>query len=109
MRRKIRLIAGAVTVFALGSALPSPPVHTQGRTTMTAIATDEDFFRALKELSNWGRWGKDDQLGPSNLITPAKRKQALSLVKEGIFGAVRGWAHRQRGVARRCRTLHART
>ena len=35
-------------------------------------------------LSNWGRWGKDDQRGTQNLITPAKRKQAAALVKEGF-------------------------
>jgi kynurenine formamidase len=38
----------------------------------------------MKELSNWGRWGKDDQAGTVNLITNAKRKQAAALVKEGI-------------------------
>src|SRR4029079_1514452 len=49
-----------------------------------AIATEEDFRRAMKELSNWGRWGADDELGAANLITPAKRKQALALAKEGL-------------------------
>ena len=53
----------------------------QTRKTMT---TEEDFMRATKELSNWGRWGKDDELGAANFITPAKRKQAAALVKEGI-------------------------
>jgi kynurenine formamidase len=43
-----------------------------------------DFERWKKELSNWGRWGNDDQIGALNLITPAKRRQAASLVKEGI-------------------------
>ena len=38
----------------------------------------------MKELSNWGRWGPDDELGASNLITPAKRKQAAALVEEGL-------------------------
>jgi hypothetical protein len=38
----------------------------------------------MKELSNWGRWGKDDELGAANLITPAKRKQAVTLVTEGL-------------------------
>lgn len=38
----------------------------------------------MKELSNWDRWGPDDELGASNLITPAKRKQAAALVKEGL-------------------------
>jgi kynurenine formamidase len=37
-----------------------------------------------KDLSNWGRWGKDDQIGALNLITPAKRKEAAALVKEGF-------------------------
>jgi hypothetical protein len=35
-----------------------------------------------KELSNWGRWGKEDQRGMLNLITPEKTKSALTLVKE---------------------------
>jgi len=48
------------------------------------IANEADFRRAMKELSNWGRWGDDDQLGAANLITPAKRKQALALAKEGL-------------------------
>src|SRR5436190_14063511 len=39
--------------------------------------------RWMQELSNWGRWGKDDQMGTVNLITPAKRTRAAALVKEG--------------------------
>jgi hypothetical protein len=46
--------------------------------------TKEQFDRWMTELSNWGRWGKDDELGTLNLITPAKRIQAASLVKAGI-------------------------
>ena len=45
--------------------------------------TKEDIDRWMMELSNWGRWGKDDQLGAINLITQAKRKQAAALVREG--------------------------
>src|SRR5712691_2143860 len=47
-------------------------------------ATRADFDRLMKELSNWGRWGKDDQVGAVNLITPAKRKDALRAVKDGF-------------------------
>ena len=32
---------------------------------------------------NWGRWGKDDQKGVMNLVTPAKRVAAARLVKSG--------------------------
>src|SRR5262249_5209868 len=46
--------------------------------------TKDDIARWSRELSNWGRWGKDDQLGAANLITPEKRKQAAALVKEGV-------------------------
>lgn len=38
----------------------------------------------MKELSNWSRWGPDDQMGTVNLITPAKRKQAVALVRDGV-------------------------
>ena len=47
-------------------------------------ATTADFDRWMKELSNWGRWGKDDQRGTLNLITPASRQAAARLVLEGF-------------------------
>ena len=53
-------------------------------TARPTIATEADFRRAMKELSNWGRWGDKDELGAANLITPAKRKQALALAREGV-------------------------
>lgn len=34
-------------------------------------------------LSNWGRWGPQDQLGALNLITPAMRAAAAGLVRSG--------------------------
>ncbi len=37
----------------------------------------------MQELSNWGRWGKDDVLGALNTITPEKRRQAAALVRTG--------------------------
>lgn len=44
----------------------------------------EEFDALFKTISNWGRWGKDDQLGSANLVTPEKRKQAAGLVKSGV-------------------------
>jgi len=57
---------------------------THAQTPSNHNATRADFDRLMKELSNWGRWGKDDQMGATNLITPAKRLQALRSVKEGV-------------------------
>ena len=46
--------------------------------------TLEDLSRWESELSNWGRWGPNDQLGTLNLITPDKSRQAASLVRDGV-------------------------
>ena len=43
-----------------------------------------DIERWMTELSNWNRWGSNDQIGTVNLITAAKRKQAAALVHEGF-------------------------
>jgi hypothetical protein len=46
--------------------------------------TRAQFEAWFKEISNWGRWGKDDELGTLNLITPEKRKAAAALVRDGV-------------------------
>src|SRR5512140_2264102 len=38
----------------------------------------------IARVSNWGRWGADDELGTVNLIAPAKRQQAAALVRRGV-------------------------
>src|SRR3954452_9318007 len=50
----------------------------------------DEFDQMFNQVKNWGRWGKDDQLGAANLITEAKRKQAIALAKTGV---VVGLAH----------------
>src|SRR6185369_5200340 len=78
------------TILALfAMSLAVGPVNFVGRTTAsTRIAqrdlTKADVDRMMVEISNWGRWGKDDQLGAINLITPATRKRAAALVREGV-------------------------
>jgi kynurenine formamidase len=42
-----------------------------------------DFRRAARDVSNWGRWGADDELGTLNFITADKVAQAASLVRHG--------------------------
>ena len=48
------------------------------------IVSEADVIGYYTSLSNWGRWGTEDELGTLNLITPEKRKQAAALVKSGI-------------------------
>ena len=52
--------------------------------TTRQIPSEEQVLEWMDTLSNWGRWGDDDQLGTVNLITDAKRAQAAALVREGI-------------------------
>ena len=51
-------------------------------TSNTAL-TDQDVRDIYKRISNWGRWGPDDELGTLNYITPAKRREAAGLIREG--------------------------
>ena len=67
------LVAFAVLFFCNAACAQSP-----------RPMTVQDVDRLVEELSNWGRWGKEDQLGTLNLITPEKRRKAAGLVREGI-------------------------
>ena len=46
--------------------------------------TLDDLARWEAELSNWGRWGPNDQRGTLNLITAAKTRAAAALVRDGV-------------------------
>ena len=45
-------------------------------------AADLDVI--VQQVSNWGRWGPDDERGALNLISDAKRAQAATLVQDGV-------------------------
>lgn len=68
-------------VFGLG-----PAVSAQNEKALAKKhhMTEGDVDRMVKELSNWGRWGKQDRLGALNLITPKKRQAAAKLVEHGV-------------------------
>jgi kynurenine formamidase len=54
------------------------------------IPTEDEVLEFFTSLSNWGRWGKDDQLGTLNLVTPQKRVEAARLVQQGtVIGCSR--------------------
>jgi kynurenine formamidase len=69
---------------------PSVPLITPGPSAARFPKNAEEFDQMFNQVKNWGRWGPDDQLGAANLITEAKRKQAVGLAKQGI---VVGLAH----------------
>src|ERR1700741_3121746 len=53
------------------------------RMVVRTIPTEQEILGWYTSLSNWGRWGPDDERGTLNLITPEKRIQAAGLVREG--------------------------
>lgn len=63
-----------------GQQAPAPTGSPEVNESRSSKAELEQW---MKKYSNWGRWGKDDEIGTLNLITPAKRKQALALAKTG--------------------------
>jgi len=45
--------------------------------------SDQEWRAMFDAVSNWGRWGPDDQRGTLNLIGPAQVAAAAALVREG--------------------------
>ncbi len=85
MRTVTTALLAVLTILTAGSATPLSQT-----TASSHNVTPEQYERWKKELSNWGRWGKDDEIGTLNLITPAKRRQAAALVKEGVSVSLAG-------------------
>jgi kynurenine formamidase len=79
--------------------------YSQSRPAVTRETVDQ----WMTELSNWGRWGKDDELGAINLITPAKRKQAIGLVKEGVSFSLARNAEKEKAVDNPAPFVHQMT
>lgn len=46
--------------------------------------TQEQLLEWMESLSNWGRWGPEDQLGTLNLLSPQKTSRSVALVEEGV-------------------------
>ena len=86
-----------VCVGALSAAVPSQTGEPRAGSSRPLV-TPAEYVRWQTELSNWGRWGKDDEMGTLNLITPAKRKQAAALVREGITVSLASNAETEKGV-----------
>ena len=48
------------------------------------LVTPQRLLAWESELTNWGRWGPNDQRGTLNLITPSKTRAAARLVTDGV-------------------------
>jgi kynurenine formamidase len=46
--------------------------------------TEEQVTALFQEVSNWGKWGEQDQRGTLNYLTPEHRKRGLACAQDGI-------------------------
>jgi kynurenine formamidase len=76
--RRIQSAAKALLALVLALLATSPGAAQSEK------VTKQDVEQWMKDLSNWGRWGNDDELGAINLITAEKRRQAAGLVRAGV-------------------------
>ncbi len=83
MRTLTFVFLALILAAAIGAVTVSQAPATQVSASRPLV-TKAEYDRWQKELSNWGRWGKDDEMGTLNLITPTKRRQAAALVKDGF-------------------------
>ena len=44
----------------------------------------EDITELAAEVSNWGRWGDDDELGCGNLLTAETARRGTDAVRDGL-------------------------
>ncbi len=79
------LVVIVVTALLWGGWIASgQPAQGQPPANLSNV-TRQQFDQWMTQLSNWGRWGKDDERGALNLITADKRKKAAALVTTGTI------------------------
>jgi len=54
-----------------------------GMKTKPAPMSAQEFDQLFQKVSNWGRWGANDERGTLNYITPAHVRAAAALVRSG--------------------------
>jgi kynurenine formamidase len=95
MTRTVELAVLSIVMIAAAAASARAP---QATVSSNHKVTKEQFEQWKKDLNNWGRWGKGDEIGTMNLITPAKRKQAAALVKDGFSVSLAGDADTEKAI-----------
>jgi len=71
----MKRILAVILVIGISSWVAAQSDHTVTRSMVD---------RWMTELSNWGRWGKDDERGTLNLVTPDRLRKALSEARDGF-------------------------
>jgi hypothetical protein len=73
--------------------LPNPSTQEVGHR-----MTFEEVVAMEQTLSNWGRWGPDDERGTLNLVTPSKTLDAVRLVRDGVVVSLSRFAALEKAI-----------
>src|SRR5262249_23684477 len=77
------IVASALTAVPIVARVASG-IHGQAPASQRHYPMNgEEFEDTFKRVSNWGRWGANDEAGAANLVTAPKRKAATQLVRIG--------------------------
>ena len=99
-RNMRRMAAGALAILLLVAV--GAGREAAGQTAERPLVSRAQYDAWFEELSNWGRWGPEDELGALNLITPAKRREAAALVTEGFTVSLASIATTERTIDNPC-------
>jgi hypothetical protein len=86
------LAAGSLAGVLFG--LPPTAAQAAGGIGIVGAAQAQPAAPSAAAIAPWwpSKWGKDDQIGATNLVTPAKILDALKLVKTGKVTPSRGFS-----------------
>lgn len=76
----VMMPAAAMAVGTQAAAQERPDTMSGGA---RDVLSSEAFHRLALRVSNWGRWGPEDQRGSANLLNPGRTKAALRTVELG--------------------------
>ena len=51
---------------------------------METLPTEEEVLEYFNTLSNWGRWGNEDQMGTLNYLDEKKTLESAAMINEGV-------------------------
>ena len=79
----VRMLASGVLLTVAVTLGVGHPTVSDGQD-LRSPRNQQEFDEMFQELSNWGRWGPNDERGTLNLITPEKSREAAMLVRSGV-------------------------
>ncbi len=80
----MRTLLAAATAVAIASGASALQQRSSVAPTAHTV-TKAQVDRWMTELANWGRWGKEDERGTLNLLTPERRKTAMASARDGLL------------------------